>query len=382
MENKGTILVIDDEMGIREGCRRALEPAGFTVALAATLQEGQRAIQQGAFDLVLTDVMLPDGRGIDLLGPIQEKDPDLVCVIITGFATIELAVEAMKRGAYDFIAKPFTADLLVMTVNQGLEKRRLSLETKRLQAIEAEAARLAREKEELERLDRIKTEFMLTVGYELRRPATELQGHLLELIKGYSLPEKPLQVLRQAVTRNQDLLEQIDGLLNLAVTREALVSPQRQILSLADTLEKLLPLLHAQAESKGVALVVDLRRRPLVDANPDQMGRVWLNLVGNAVQYTPAGGRVTVALDEQGGWAVGTVADTGIGIAPEDRGRIFEEFYRTPQAREREPRGTGLGLPLVKRIVEGHGGTIAVESALGQGSRFTFRLPAVSERPH
>jgi len=377
MENKGRILVIDDELGIREGCRRALEPAGFTVALAATLQEGQRMIQQGDFDLVLTDVMLPDGRGIDLLGPIQEKDPDLVCVIITGFATIELAVEAMKRGAYDFIAKPFTADLLVMTVNQGLEKRRLSRETRRLQAIEAEAARLAREKEELERLDRIKTEFMLTVGYELRRPATELQGHLLELIKGYHLPEKPQQVLRQAVARNQDLLEQIDGLLNLAVTREALVSPQRQVLSLADALEKLRPLLQAQAESKGVALNVDLHQRPRVAANPDQMGRVWLNLVGNAIQYTPAGGRVTVTLEEQGGWAVGTVQDTGIGIAPQDQERIFEEFYRTPQAREREPRGTGLGLPLVKRIIEGHGGTIAVESTVGQGSRFTFRLPAV-----
>jgi len=84
---------------------------------------------------------------------------------------------------------------------------------------------------------------------------------------------------------------------------------------------------------------------------------------------------VTVILEEREGWAVGTVEDTGIGIAPEDRARIFEEFYRAPQAKEVEPHGTGLGLSLVKRVVEGHGGTIAVESQLGQGSRFTFRLP-------
>jgi signal transduction histidine kinase len=86
---------------------------------------------------------------------------------------------------------------------------------------------------------------------------------------------------------------------------------------------------------------------------------------------------VTVILDGQGEWAIGTVEDTGIGIAPEDQEKIFEEFYRTPQAKAMEPRGTGLGLPLVKRIVEGHGGTIEVESALGRGSRFTFRIPQV-----
>jgi len=87
---------------------------------------------------------------------------------------------------------------------------------------------------------------------------------------------------------------------------------------------------------------------------------------------------VRVLLDEVDGWAVGVVEDTGIGIAPENQARIFEEFYRTPQAKEMEPRGTGLGLPLVKRIVEGHGGEIRVESELGKGSRFTFRLPALS----
>lgn len=86
-----------------------------------------------------------------------------------------------------------------------------------------------------------------------------------------------------------------------------------------------------------------------------------------------------VTLDEKDGWAVGTVKDTGIGIAPEDQTRIFEEFYRTRQAKQIEPRGTGLGLPLIKRIVEGHGGTVEVESALGKGSRFIFRLPLARE---
>jgi signal transduction histidine kinase len=105
------------------------------------------------------------------------------------------------------------------------------------------------------------------------------------------------------------------------------------------------------------------------------MAQLWTNLISNAIKYTPPGGQVRVILEEQDGWAVGTVEDTGIGIATEDQAKVFEEFYRTAQAKKTEPHGTGLGLPLVKRIVEGHGGTIAVESQLGQGSRFSFRLP-------
>ncbi len=375
MESKGKILVIDDEEGIREGCRRVLEPQGFTVETAATLREGRRKIEGGDFDLVLLDVMMPDGRGIDLLVPIHEKDPDTVCVIITGYATVELAVEAIKGGAYDFISKPFTADLLLMTVNQGLERRRLSLEARRLQAIEQEAAELARAKEEMERLDRFKTAFTLTVAHELRAPVTALQSFLLAMLKGYVAPDQQRDVLQRAVVRSQELLDLVDDLLNLAAAREELTPPKRKTLSLADVLEEVVPLLRAQAEGKGVVFTMEVLQRPLVEANPDQMRQLWTNLISNAIKYTPAGGRVTITLGDEGGQAVGTVEDTGIGIAPEDQAKIFGEFYRTPQAKAVEPRGTGLGLPLVKRIVEGHGGMIEVESALGQGSRFTFRLP-------
>ncbi len=375
MEAKGNILVIDDELGIREGCQRALEPQGFTVETAATIQEGLRKIQEGDFDLVLLDVMMPDGRGIDLLAPIHEKDPDIVSVIITGYATVELAVEAIKQGAYDFISKPFTSDLLLMAVNQGLEKRRLSLEAKRLQAIEREAAELARAKEEMERLDRFKTAFTLTVAHELRAPITALQSFLLAMLKGYVPSDQQQEILQRAIERAQELLDLVDDLLNLAAAREELTPPKRKVLSLADALEKVVSLLQAQAEEKGMTFTVEVRQRPLVEANPAQMGQLWTNLISNGVKYTPTGGQVTVILEEKDGWAIGTVEDTGIGITPEDQAKIFEEFYRTPQAKEMEHRGTGLGLPLVKRIVEGHGGTIEVKSVLGRGSRFTFRLP-------
>jgi len=374
------ILVIDDEQGIREGCRRVLEPEGYAVETAATGQEGLRYVQEDGFDLVLLDVMMPDVRGIDLLGPIAEKDPDTVCIIITGYATVELAVQAIKAGAYDFLSKPFTADVLLMTVRQGLERRRLSLEARRTEALERETAELARAKEELERLDRFKTTFTLTVAHELRAPLTALQSFLIAILKGYIPPEEQQEILERAVGRTQELLDLVDDLLRLARAKSDQESQKRQVLSLADPLEKVFALQKAQADEKGLTCALEVRARPQVEADPDQMTQLWTNLISNGIKYTPAGGRVTVTLDQQDGWAVGSVADTGIGIAPEDQERIFEEFYRTPQAKAVEARGTGLGLPLVKRIVEAHGGTISVESELGKGSRFTFRLPVAGEQ--
>lgn len=377
MENQGYILVIDDEEGIREGCRRVLEPEGYTVETAATGQEGLQKVLAEPFDLVLLDVVMPDIRGIDLLGPIYEKDPDIVCIIITGYATVELAVQAIKAGAYDFLSKPFSADMLLMAVRQGLERRRLALEAKRLQAIEWEAAELARAKEELERLDRFKTIFMLTVAHELRAPLTALQSFLLSLLKGYIPADQQQSILQQAIGRSQELLDLVDDLLKLAAIKSEPEVKRREVISLADPLEKVWPLFKSQADEKGLTLILEVHQNPLVKADGEQMGQLWTNLISNAIKYTPPGGRIRVALEEQKGWAVGMVEDTGIGIAQEDQTRIFEEFYRTRQAKEMEPRGTGLGLPLVKRIVEGHGGTIEVQSALGQGSRFVFRLPAL-----
>lgn len=375
MNEPPRILVIDDEEGIRAGCRRALEPEGYIVETAATGQEGLRRFREGNFDMVLIDVVLPDMRGVDLLAPILEKDPDVVCVVITGYATVELAVQAIRSGAYDFLSKPFTADVLRMTVAQGLERRRLTLEARRLQKIEEEARELARAKEELERLDRFKTTFMLTVAHELRAPLNALQSFLWAILKGYIPPEEQQEVLGRAVQRVQELLELVDDLLKLAAAKSEKGLEKREPVSLADVLEKVAPLFQKEAEAKGLAWVVEVGARPVVRADPDQMAQVWSNLISNAVKYTPAGGRVRVALEERDGWAIGTVEDTGIGIPPQDLERIFEEFYRTPQAKEVAPRGTGLGLPLVKQILEAHGGSITVESEVGRGSRFVFRLP-------
>ncbi|MCA9969820.1 MAG: response regulator, partial [Anaerolineales bacterium] len=228
---KGSILVIDDELGIRRGCQRALQPAGYAVETAVSLAEGRAKLAAGAFDLVLLDVMMPDGRGMDLLEPIHAQDPETVVVIITGYATVELAVEAIQRGAYNFIAKPFTADVLRLTVEQGMEKRLLSLETRRLRAVEAQAQAEAQAREEMARLSEFKSRFTFIVAHELRAPVGGAQSLLRTLTRGMAgeLTPKQREVLQRVEARLDQLLALVNDLLALAesqtVTAEAPLEP-------------------------------------------------------------------------------------------------------------------------------------------------------------
>ena len=376
MEQSARILVIDDELGMREGCRRALTPLGHRVDVAADGEEGLQKVLAQPYDLVLLDVRMPKISGIELLEKIRAHDPDAVCIIITGYASIDLAIQAIKRGAYHFLSKPFDTDTLILAVNQGLERRRLSLEAKRVRQVEAQAQELARAKAELERLDRVKSEFMLTVAHELRAPVTAIQGYLQIIVDGYVALEKQRPMLERAAERAGELLELIDELLQLARIKEAVAEARVEEVDLAGILESTAGLLRVEADRRGIAFELDIRRRPRAVLNADHARQLWSNLISNAIKYTPAGGRVRVWLDGDGGRLVGGVEDTGIGIAPEERERIFQEFYRTEAAKAMQVRGTGLGLAIVKRILDAYGGTIEVESALGRGSTFRFTLPA------
>ena len=373
----GFILVIDDEAGIREGCRRALQPAGFHVQGAATIREGLQKLQADAFDLVLLDIMMPDGRGIDLLAPIRAADPDTVCVIITGYATVELAVEAIKQGAYDFISKPFTSDQLLMTVNQGLEKRRLSLETKRLAAVERRAATLAREKQEMERLDQQKSDFMRTVAHELRAPVAGAQSLVRTLLRGMSgeLTDQQKEILQRIEVRQSQLMDLINDLLSLAASKTFDQDEPLEPVSLVYEISQVLDQFSVEVDKKGVVISSKLPEKDvLVRASEDGLLKIFNNLVGNAIKYTPEGGRVAVEVIEQPDGVLCTVSDTGIGIPEQDLPHLGEEFFRARNARKSRVVGTGLGLSIVKQQVERFGGEMEVRSTEGKGTTVTLHF--------
>ncbi len=378
LEIKGSILVIDDELGIREGCRRALTPQGYDVQTASSIKDGLQLVQDADFDLVLLDIMMPDGRGIELLEPIHEKDADIVCVIITGFATVELAVNAIKHGAYNFISKPFASDTLIMTVNQGLEKRRLSLETKRLQKIEGHAAELVRAKEEMERLDKFKSDFLLMVAHELRSPVVGAQSLLRTILRGLAgdLNEQQVELLSRVNLRLDMLLELINDLLSLAAGKSIEPDQSLELVFVKPIIQHVVDNFSVQAEDKQVSLTFDPTETPIaVLATEDGLSTVFNNLISNAIKYTPKDGTVQVRLEELDETALITISDSGIGIPQEDIPKLWEEFFRASNVRNSEIIGTGLGLSIVKQLVERFSGLIEVFSVEGEGTKFILTMP-------
>ena len=369
-EPPARILVIDDEAGMREGCRRALAPLGHVVDAAPDLRTARDLLRSADYDVHLIDVMLPDGSGLDLINSILERDPNAICIIITGFGSVEMAVEAVRRGAYDFLSKPFTSDELTVAVNQGLERGRLK-------AIEAQAEDLARAKEELEKLDEVKSQLMLKVAHELRAPVAAVQSYMNLIQAGYVSQKEMKSTLNRVQERLQETLDLVADLLELARLKQAKdqlaaeASPQ----DVANILKEVCELLREQAREKKQSFQVEILDHPIATANRDHLKHVWTNLISNAIKYTPEGGRIAIRLEQDKDCLIGVVEDSGIGIAEKDMPSLFQDFFRTDQAKASGEIGTGLGLSIVKQVVESYGGRITVTSKLGQGSRFTFILP-------
>jgi signal transduction histidine kinase len=376
--DQARILVIDDETGIREGCRRALTPQGHFVDTAENGQEALQRVRAGNFDLALIDVMMPDISGIDLIASIHQHDPEIVCVIITGYATVELAVRAIKQGAYDFLTKPFTTDDLLLVVDQGLERRRLSLETRRLQAIEAQAKQLAEEKARLEELDRAKVAFIRLVTHELQAPISAISTYLDLILNEYIPPEQQREYLERSQERAKEQLDLIADLLEFGRLKEAKSTGVPEIVQVDQVLRMVIDGLESQAHEKK--LVIDTDIAPglgPVFMPAGQVKSVWTNLVSNAIKYTPENGSIAILLCQQDKEVLGQVKDTGIGIPEEAKASLFTEFFRAKNAKDLNLPGTGLGLAIVKQIIENAGGRIWVESEVGKGSTFSFVLPVI-----
>lgn len=383
IETKGRILIIDDEEGIRKGCMRVLHPAGYEIEAAATFHDGLEKIQAGGFDLVLLDVMMPDGRGIELLEPIRQHDQDTVAVLITGYATVELAVDAIKRGAYDFISKPFTAQMLLMTVEQGLEKRRLSIETRRLQMVEQQFAELQQARDQAERLSEFKSTFATLVAHELRAPVGAAQTLVKTLRRGLAgeLNPKQAELLGRVDIRLETLLKLVNDLLTLAASKSLAQDKPLAPVNIQTVVERVLQAYSDQAASKQVSL--QQAAAPFsgeVCATDDGLETIVGNLVCNAVKYTPPGGSVRVELGSEGEWecAVLRVVDTGIGISEQDLPRIGDEFFRGANARAENIEGTGLGMSIVRELLHRFGAQIDIKSQSGKGTTVTLRFPLLA----
>jgi two-component system sensor histidine kinase/response regulator len=320
---------------------------------------------------------MPGMSGLDVLQHARKIAPALICIIITGYATVELAVQAIREGAHDFIAKPFTAELLLQVINRELERLRLKHEANRAVLLEEQNRELERVKAEMQKLATISSRFMLTMVHILRAPVAVLQNSVQLIQKGYVPAEEQPALLERAGQRAGELLIILDDVLLLSQLQEGVSKARMVKVLVADMLETVLAELKGTADERQITLSAEILDRPTITAIPEHIKALWRNLLTNAICYTNPGGQVTVKLatDELRETLTGTVSDTGIGVATEEISRIFEVFYRTEAAKVMQETGTGLGLPIVQQIVSMSGGSMQLESVVNQGSTFRFSLP-------
>ncbi len=360
---KPAVLIIDDEESMRDSCSQILLKDGFRAETAENGEVGLAKIKELRPHLVLIDLKMPGLSGFDVLERATALDPDLVPVVITGYATVESAVEAMKKGAYDFLPKPFTPEELRIIIRRGLERRRLRRETEALR----------REKKLMEE------NFITLVSHQLRSPLVAIQQYFEVLLAGMVAPldEGVKDMLGRARERMAGLLQLINDWLDLSRMSHARLEDNRKPVTLRPLLEKLIEFLRSAAAENGVTIALGKATGSgLVLGDEQSLEQVFTNLLSNAVKYNRPGGAVTVGIREEGSAVVVEVRDTGIGIPPEHLPHIFEQFYRVKRTEDQKAKGTGLGLTIAKKIVEAHGGRIEVRSEEGRGSTFTVFLPS------
>jgi heavy metal sensor kinase len=218
-------------------------------------------------------------------------------------------------------------------------------------------------------------QFSTDASHELQTPLTILQGELEVALRAPRTPDEYRHVLTSALEESVRIASLVEGLLLLSRADAGVLRMDHQPVELAHLVAEVHAHIQVLADARGVTLDLGMLTPMTIQGDRQHLRRLLLNLVDNSIKYTPAAGRVTLALYKDGAWAVLCVSDTGIGLAPEEQERIFQRFYRTPAAVSRGEEGSGLGLCIARSIAEAHGGYIQVESAEGHGSTFTVRLP-------
>ncbi|MBU0734590.1 MAG: HAMP domain-containing histidine kinase, partial [Proteobacteria bacterium] len=245
-------------------------------------------------------------------------------------------------------------------------------------AISLENARIY---DTLEKQDRAKSEFIMMMTHEMKGPLMAIQGLLDVMQKGYvgDLTDKQKDLIDRMRRRIKSLMEVITGLLDIYEWQSQRPDAKLIPLSLKEQTQRAVDLFRTSAREKGLTLDTDVPDEDLIlKASVDEIEKVLNNLITNAIKYTPIGGTILIALSASGGRVILTVKDTGIGIAAGEIPKIFDEFFRTKSAKKIDPYGKGLGLSLVKQIVESLGGTISVKSEEGKGSAFILTFPRFS----
>jgi len=365
MEEKLKVLIIDDEESMRDSCSLILKKDGYLIDTAENGNKGLKKLEEWHPDFVLIDLKMPGIGGLEVLEKVKEIDPEIIPIVITGYATVESAVEAMKKGAYDFLPKPFTPEELRIIIKRGLERRNLI----------KEAESLRKEKKLIEE------NFITMVTHQLRSPLVTI-GQYFEVILGGIVGDvspKQKEMITKAKDRLEGLLELINDWLDIARLSNGQIMEKRKVISIGELVETIVDFVRPEAEKAGISVeILPKKGSDRVLGDKESLEQVFSNLIHNALKYNKSQGSISIKIEEREDCIATLIKDTGIGISKEHLPLIFDQFYQV-SGTGKKGKGSGLGLSIAKKIIEMHKGNIQVESQKDVGSTFTVCLPKPPE---
>jgi signal transduction histidine kinase len=416
----GRILCIDDEESVLITIQAVLEEDGHVVDTAHRTADGLELLRKAPYDLVLTDLRIDERDGMDVLRTVKEIDAELIVILLTGYASLQSAIQALRAGAYDYLIKPCDVNELKLTIARGLEKRGLALALKeRVAELEEANARIAgfagelqekvqaataqletqvREIElanaeltrlyaieqqqtaRLQELNERKSSFLSMVAHELRTPLTGLRGFTeLFRMRFGALDERQERIIMLITQQVERLSGLVNELLSLTNIEQHGIVLRRAPADLAECLANVVERFSLIYPQRTITLAQKMECCVgMWDC--DRLEQVFSNLIGNAIKYSPPDTPVTITLSKSAEMGIAgeavriSVADQGIGIPADEQAELFAKFYRARNA-EAYQSGLGLGLFISNEIVRRHGGWIEVSSEEGRGSTFSVILP-------
>jgi two-component system sensor histidine kinase/response regulator len=362
------ILIVDDEVVHMKALCNTLKDHGYETTGFSSAGAALKELHNTEFDLLLTDLMMPEMDGIALLQAALNKRPNLVGIIMTGEGTITTAVEAMKTGALDYILKPFKLSVILPVLARALSVRRLRLENAALQE------RVQERTVQLEAANHELDAFAHSVSHDLRAPLRRICGFagLLEENES-SLSENGKGYLDRIARCAKQMEQLIDGLLNFSRTSRTEI--QRTEVNLDELVKKVIR--DAQPETEGRKIVWKVNALPQALADPALLQQVFSNLILNAIKYSGPRNPAEIEIGSMTAGTIGEIVifvrDNGVGFDMKYATKLFGVFQRLH--RDDEFEGTGIGLANVRRIIARHGGRTWAEGRVGDGATFYFTLP-------
>ncbi len=374
-EEKVRILIVDDDESIRKTLTFILLDRNFDVETAENGENALKKVGVQFFNIAIVDYGLPDTDGVRLGKNIKRISIETEVIILTGMASLESAISAVKENIYDYLTKPVNPDKLIGVINSALEKQRLILENKML------FWELKMSNKKLERLNKFKDGVISMISHDLRSPISSLKGFNYSLLGGYcgELTEEQKKVIEIEDETINTMMELINNLLDMRQIEAGELKMKKEPVDMVKTIEPVIRILAPQINEKKLDVNVNCEENlPLVDMDAGRISQVVRNLLQNAIKFTPKEGRIEINLTKTENQQIELqVKDTGKGIQKEFLDTIFEVFYtEDDSSKVREKTGRGLGLAICKEITKAHSGLIWAESeGLGKGSAFIVVLP-------